>query len=1398
MNDIKQSLIKIAYHNPNLRNDIKDIVDSNNKEHLIKGLVKIAYFNPSMRKDILPYIEKLAAPKGKYKSMDKAIGEGQAQKKKAPSTIPQNVYEAAKNETYSNFGLQTYLKNELKNQKIKNPALKDNPKAQKEVAISTILNHATNKNDPYFEDSKNILKEFMDRIITTYEKETGEKDTGGKDTGGKETGEESQEGKTLQPPTKATPGSPQDISQQAETMVENEIKEQRANLLNIISSRPIEEQVLTAEEIAKNLKIETTAKILKSLGVSDEQIEVFKDTSKLEGKNKTDYGAKKNLFLRSIAEDLGSQIRENKISVHYSNEDLKEVVNNAKGLSNTHNEEQFAEIMKNAKDKQDKYNSEPTKENLKELLDSLPEYAVEGYKEWLNNNPEESESVSALDVIVPTLENAQTMALDPDLDPPETTPTPETPTPETPTPETPTPETTPTTEESSFGKKVKAWFGKQWNTVVDKAEFFSFDEKEIKNILESEGLKEEDLYGEKREDALTALRTHKNIESTRKLLKSNLMSDSDIKQVGMLKGKLNDEDFKKVLSLTLGGDGENIKNENIQSFKDNQSTFDDTFKKNKDVFEKSKELGIDYKFNKVVNSEELRNRLEKAHAFLKDKNLDKNLKVDLANAFLKGEVKDSDLLDRVINTKEKDLTTEEKEIIGKEKGTLEKFKALQKHKDKMKLLKEYGSKQKFKDETLYDAPEITYDEIVEMSKSSDPDDSAWAKKKLKKVEEEFDSELSKKLVMQTKERERIEALFKPEDGGTPPKILGPDKKKMTIDELYAMSEDDSDPENQYWAANAISDLRKSVTGELEADEKEIKEDTIKNYESDTKKLKEDHDSSMSSLKEKHSNKLKSIEEDHNKKLQDIDTHHENKKKEIEAGVDSDIVKLTSEHEERVKKKREEGDKKINDAIKSTLDVEDEKKKIDEKHKVLALKPNYNIDEEKQKDLDALEEKRKEAIKNNEDAKKLKKSLDNSIKGDQSAYTKAVDKKNKAKEKSLKELDDETSGAKSKATEDFKKELESAKGENEKELEETEKTHKDTLKSKEKEYKKTLKSLGEDIEDDEEDEDKKTKDDDLEDDLGEGLDGLDLDDLDEDDKAEAKEVLDNLGSSNVKNVKKRMIKKIKTNDLDESDVEEESEAFVKSNPKLFGKIPKEEAVFAARILMRSMMEDGGEETKSSKKSPKSKQTDSVKSEPKDEDQSMTEFFKGRTFKIEYKLSTGKDATPKDLDFETLLTQYKKAKSKGAKTTSYNTSIIKVYEDAKKEYEQKQGKGSKKLKNYRIKRTANDRLQELENLIREKSKFTEKDFEELKPYFNDNLEFEKEKFLEDKKKELQEKNKGFEEYKSKYELDKTKRELELIKKQMKNLTKEKQASVRKQLVKIALSSKEEVKNLILPLI
>ena len=75
-----------------------------------------------------------------------------------------------------------------------------------------------------------------------------------------------------------------------------------------------------------------------------------------------------------------------------------------------------------------------------------------------------------------------------------------------------------------------------------------------------------------------------------------------------------------------------------------------------------------------------------------------------------------------------------------------------------------------------------------------------------------------------------------------------------------------------------------------------------------------------------------------------------------------------------------------------------------------------------------------------------------------------------------------------------------------------------------------------------------------------------------------------------------------------------------------------------------VEDGGEETKSSKKSPKSKQTDSVKSEPKDEDQSMTEFFKGRTFKIEYKLSTGKDATPKDLDFETLLTQYKKAKSK----------------------------------------------------------------------------------------------------------------------------------------------------------
>ena len=138
---------------------------------------------------------------------------------------------------------------------------------------------------------------------------------------------------------------------------------------------------------------------------------------------------------------------------------------------------------------------------------------------------------------------------------------------------------------------------------------------------------------------------------------------------------------------------------------------------------------------------------------------------------------------------------------------------------------------------------------------------------------------------------------------------------------------------------------------------------------------------------------------------------------------------------------------------------------------------------------------------------------------------------------------------------------------------------------------------------------------------------------------------------------------------------------------------------------------------------------------------------------------------------------------------------TYEDAKDEYESFQSQQKKPKKKASENKKNNDAIK---NRIKRLSAFGEKDFEELKPYFNDNLEFDQERYLEDKKKQREEKYKFIEDIKNKSELRKTKVELEKLKEKMEKMPSQKKASLRKQLVKIALESKKEIRDLILPMI
>ena len=186
MNDIQKSLIKIASQNPNIRKGLLKVLEqASNKEEAIKGIIKLAYVNPEIRESALPLIKEAArgdaqkssqARKEQQKAKSKAKGEEYEQQKPKKDEIPENVYSAAKSESYSNPALRQYMTKQLVNKRLPNPNKNSN---QKQVAVSTILNHAAEPDDEYQEASKKILEPYLKAIVQTYEKEKGggEKET---------------------------------------------------------------------------------------------------------------------------------------------------------------------------------------------------------------------------------------------------------------------------------------------------------------------------------------------------------------------------------------------------------------------------------------------------------------------------------------------------------------------------------------------------------------------------------------------------------------------------------------------------------------------------------------------------------------------------------------------------------------------------------------------------------------------------------------------------------------------------------------------------------------------------------------------------------------------------------------------------------------------------------------------------------------------------------------------------------------------------------------------------------------------------------------------------------------------------------------------------------------------
>jgi len=1315
MNDIKKSLIKIAYTNPNLRKDIIEITQkSENKEQFIKGIIKLAYHNPEIREDALVFLKEAGSGK-QEKRLNKSFSEGNAMggkynknksEQKPKSDIPVSIYNSAKNNTYSNINLKDYVDKELNGKTLPNPALKKNPNAKKEVAISTIFNHITKK-DEFAEDAKQIIQPYLEAIVKQYESDTGEK--------GESKGKEQQveQGQPQQPTVE---GSPKSVVEQTNQKLEEELDTKADKIVDL----PEEQQEQEIEEVAYGTLESTVSNVFDSLGVPNAK-EVGE--SVIQGRKEDREEDKR---IEKEKQEIENQIKEDR------NHGIKETIDEVEHIDfETMMPDLFNNIDKDIKwnddedylkddaypqkflDLSDVILSDPTKENIIDGINHLPEPIQRELVEDLKENGVDKKTLGFLSITFKVLSE-------------------------------------------SVGETFSHMKG-IFHSIKDGFSFpeLMFDDDKIAKAdayLRERGLQYNDSYllGEKREETIKALKEFQSLDKTKNMFQKDLpkgtstpMLPSVVKEIASLRGNIKDDDFKKLVSLTLGGDGKNITEEIQNGYTGNAEDFKKEFEKHKDLMDKAKKLGVD--FEGLSKDESKKEALNKANDFLKDKNINNSLKKEIAKNFMEGKIsdKDTELLDRVLK---RELSPEDKLIVDKQDTMLDSFKKLKQNRDKKEQIKEFAKTQNYKDETLFNAPSISYDAIVEMSKSKDPDDSEWAKKKLKQIEKDYDKDIEDKARTTQKERENIEALFKPEsEGGKPLKIKDEHGNKYTIEEIYDMADDPSDPKKQSWASKQLSDIKKSMSGELDASESEMKEEKHKELKKDKEDLIKSHEDNKRNLIVKHTQKLQEVQKD-----------YDDKRKNIEDSTNNDIKIKTNEINEGLRDKRMESDSEIHEILKNNgFDYEDKKQKINEDYESEIAgaigdgEKQKEITDKREKALSALDKEKKDKIKAIPEAKTIEDGYVAHEKAKKGVLQRAINKKNKAKEDALKQLKDEHEST--------------VKNEEDK--------HKVDINTEEHKHKKKVneisKGLGEKVEDD------------------------------EDYSDDEKKILSNIPNkkrTELQNNMQKHFENLDFEDLDDDELEDETESFVKKNKKLFKGMDSPEAVLAAKILLRNYKEPSKEKSSPKKTKGKGTSNSTSKAETSHEDESMTQYFSGKKFPVTQKLSNGKEVKH-ELEFKSLLASYRKAKSKDNMfSKEYSDQVIKLYEDAKKEYET-----SKKNKRASMNLTSkDDKKEKIKQKIREMSKFEEKDFEELKPYFDDNLKFDKERYLEDKKKQRKEKSKELEEHRNNYELKKTKAEVQKLKKQMLMMSFGKKAYIKNQLVKIALSSREEIKNLILPLI
>ncbi len=1527
MNDIQKSLIKIASQNPNIRKGLLKVLEqASNKEEAIKGIIKLAYVNPEIREYALPLIKEAArgsgeaqrssqARKEQQKAKSIAKGKEYRQQKSKKDPVPENVYNAAKSESYSNITLKEYMKTQLGNQKLKNPALKNNPNAKKEVEVSTIFNHAAEPDDEYHEDSKKILEPYLKAIVQTYEKEKGE--------GKKETTKEQEQGEATPTEQKPAENSPQAAAEEAvknnEAVIETKAEE--------ISNLPEDQQDQKINEAGKDAFNDTVKAVLGPLNVSTEQIKVTVDNT-FDNRLKNE---ETEQDLNNYYDDYYEEwMRNAAVERNNIRDDIKEKIKNFK-FPNNQTQAQFIENNEfgvedtsfehihpdEIRGSYHNFLNAPSDKTFTAMMNTLPKSVVSEIKEHLKGGGQED--------IVPDI--AQTTQEIADLQ-----------------------EMAQTKNEGKKGwfASLKDTFVKQFREIRDSSRLGESTEDRRK-FLESKGLKEEDLYGDKREETYKAIEKFNKLNKMKEELGDDFkdMSMDDLEILSNVKDKVfkdnfqfsNDEGFDETLKKVLKDKSlrdfpdqkelvKNLKEEHSLRNEANKQGFNykdmteeelDKFRKNKyklrDISEenrkkfmkgdisvedlknhsKGKEYGVDYfKLNdkqkenfknidsflkdedgkdkydlkeglfgggekkkivdKIISGEYSQKDVENYmksrdlgldYSLIKDKE-EEEKKLNETNEILgnlKGLTKKEKqrvIQEKMMGTFSKDhvetfnkikdntLSDEEREVIKDTRDPIEQAKKLKQHNDHKEMISEYAKDKKYKDETSFENATISYSEIQDLAKNGDDEDKKWAKKKLKDIEKDYEKHLQEGLIQKQKEKKGIEDLFKPKtEGGPEKRLTGPDGKKYTISQVYSMADNPKDPKSRDWAANQlknlkekvdvrnkikdifkpstpgeapqkvkklladgkpsgkeytidemieisenpdhednewaskqVKDLEESVTGKLEADEKEIQEEDRVKKEEKVKELtskKEDLQKNFSDNKQK-------IEDTHKSKIDSIDQEHEQKKKKIEDGVNDNIAKKTKETEDRIKARKDEDDKKIETIVNDKL--KDKKDEID--------KHNADLESAKALGADAttikeLEEKKAKAEEIHEKEKQTLMSKDPDIKdiidkqkkfnqGQNSSLGTYKSKKEKEKNKSLKDLEDETSLSKSESERKMKEEVSKIEGE----------------------HKKQVKDIDKEL-------------------------------TGEESKEETPEIKTEDIQKALPDTPPETVKKIETGISDmfeelepeatEEQIEKQTKKVLKQNG--VAKDEMDEILFAINLRRRLQQQDGEQEVeqgKTTKKKTKSQSDDEDSEETKEKKEkapSMEKFFEGKTFTYKHIRSDGSELNP-SYDFKGLLNVYKKSQSSGSGYSDENKkSIAEAYEAAKKEYEAKygkDGKGSKKASD----KKEDDRKAEIISKIKQLSKFDESDFDELKHYFDDDLKFDKERYNADQEKKRAERLKPIKDLKTKFELNKTKRELEDLKKKMESMTESKKASIRKQLVKIALSSKKEIKDLILPMI